>query len=65
MENQLKKQFEFTLMIEADTFEEAKTRAINIFGIQIYNKKVFWKQVFKPKKEEFKFKRDEYLGVEL
>lgn len=47
MEGKLKKQFRFSIDIEADSFEEAKERAMIIFGTKNYNERVYWEQIFK------------------
>ncbi len=43
----LKKQFQFSIIIEADDILEAKQKAIDIFGLTFFEEQVFWQQVFK------------------
>jgi hypothetical protein len=44
---ELKKQFQFSIVIEADDIFEAQTEAKKFFGEEMYNREVFWEQIFK------------------
>ena len=51
----LKKQFQFSIIIEADDILEAKQKAIDIFGLKVFEEEVFWQQVFKINNETNNF----------
>lgn len=51
-EDKLKKQFQFSIIIESDDIVEAKQKAIEIFGLKFFEEQVFWQQVFIKVKDE-------------
>lgn len=60
----MNKQFEFSIIVEAEDIFKAKDKAIEIFGKEVYENDVYFQQIFKIKNKEG-VKLEEPLSFEL